>query len=224
MRGRSICSTNKWRSQDRRHRHLRLRDYSIYSLNCSTIVSGDELCHPSICTKSNKSFFRSIRFNIRTVRHHVAHRVRKSMLLAMTVVFASVGVLGEDTDSDKSVSVTEYCETFVLTFARTKSKSVVAESIRVSSRRPGFVRLTNLFQPPGSRYLGGFQCKFALSSTNGEQDEFTVDIYLVESLEFAEHTQWKDLQIVSIKIVKDSKKNLSGYGVFKYLKQIEPND
>lgn len=72
--------------------------------------------------------------------------------------------------------------------------------------------------PPGSRFTAGFRCRFRTGGGQGQAHDVSVGIYLAQTLDFAEHTEWEDLRIAPVKHVVDEVHDRTGYGVFQYLK------
>ena len=116
-------------------------------------------------------------------------------------------------------SVTDYCASFALAYEARHRVDLIPDSVRAEASS-AFIRwASNLFQPPGSRFTGGYRCLFAVRSSGGVREAISVDLYLTETHAFAEYTQWVGLQIVPIKRVVDQANGRAGYGVFKYLRQ-----
>ena len=99
--------------------------------------------------------------------------------------------------------------------------NAVALDIRTVTELDLPSRIANVFQPSGSKFLASYRCRFVLESTGGDHEQLSVGLYLVETREFAQYTQWKDLQIVPIDHLTDSASGAAGYGVFKYLRRNE---
>jgi len=127
------------------------------------------------------------------------------------VCLASTGMaVGETT-------VQGYCASFAHQYASQTAVDLVKDSIQVETE-PAVLRwMSNLFQPPGSRFESGYRCRFETVSPRKEHT-VSVSLYLAETRDFAEHTQWKDLQIIPIEHVVDEANGHAGYGVFKYLR------
>ncbi len=89
--------------------------------------------------------------------------------------------------------------------------------MHVARQSDAWMWLSNLFQPPGSRFVSGYRCRFSAVNESGEAQDVSVDLLLAETLSFAQYTQWPGLQIVPIEYVVDKANDRSGYGVFKYL-------
>lgn len=120
---------------------------------------------------------------------------------------------------EDGTSVTDYCASFALAYEARHRVDLIPDSVRAEAASL-FMRWTsNLFQPPGSRFTGGYRCRFAVRSSAGAREAVSVDLYLAETLAFAEHTQWEELQIVPVERVVDQANGRAGYGVFKYLRQ-----
>lgn len=154
----------------------------------------------------------------------VRRRNKSAKHSAISILMAVVlwgGALGAEPISEKPLTVEAYCGSFAAAYAASKSYEVVADSIRVKAHKVVGNKLFNKLQPRGSRFIAGYQCKFVSVSSGRKRQEFTIDVYLVETLKFAEHTQWKDLQIVPIKLVEDESLGHKGYGVFKYLEKLQ---
>ncbi len=117
------------------------------------------------------------------------------------------------------VTVTEYCETFARTYASKHALDYQEHSARVRKRSDAMRWLSNRFQPPDSRFTSGYTCRFRARAREGQGREFSVGLFLTGTLEFAEYTQWKGLQIIPIGFVVDPRNDRRGYGVFKYLEK-----
>lgn len=89
-------------------------------------------------------------------------------------------------------------------------------SARTDKESDVWMWISNAFQPPGSRFTAGYRCRFRTGA--GEAHEVSVGIFLTQTLDFAEHTKWENLQIVPIEYVMDEVNYRAGYRVFKYLK------
>ena len=90
-----------------------------------------------------------------------------------------------------------------------RSYSEIANDAKIIPlQRPSF---ENLFQPSGSRFTAGYRCGFHSSKP------VFVQLLLVETRDFAEHTHWKNTQRIPIEYVGDVKRGNYGFGVFKYL-------
>ena len=74
---------------------------------------------------------------------------------------------------------------------------------------------SNLFSPADSRFTAGYECRFEIAGV--DEHKTSVGLFLTNTRSFAEHTKWKDLQIIPIAYVTDPESGRSGYGVFKYL-------
>ena len=110
-----------------------------------------------------------------------------------------------------------YCAAFADAFAARSDARVPEDSVRVKARSPLWRWVSNVFQRRGSRLVAGYGCGFeVVAAGNGPRREWSVDIVTVETLEFAEYTQWEKLQVVPIQLVVDDRGN-AGWGVFKYL-------
>ena len=120
---------------------------------------------------------------------------------------------------DGGVAVASYCATFGTAYADRQRVDLVADSVRAEPRAVVWKWISNLFQPPGSRFAAAYRCRFATRSPAGERRAVSVELYLAQTRAFAEHTQWESLQIVPIERVVDRSNGTAGYGVFKYPRQ-----
>lgn len=146
-------------------------------------------------------------------------RRRYFALFVLMATLLFTGTFGAETTSEKKTTVESYCGKFADKYATRKLHKLQSDSVRVKTRNIAAEKFFNRLQPAGSRFLAGFRCGFATTSPGGKRVEFSVELYLVETREFAEHTQWKDLQIIPIERVTDLATGNSGYAVFKYLKE-----
>lgn len=117
----------------------------------------------------------------------------------------------------QGVSVAAYCEAFARQYALRHELAYSADSARTEAKSDFMRRLSNVFQPFDSKFTGGYACHFAAGARGDTVSDFAVDIFLTNTREFAEHTQWTKLQLVPIAHVVDEARDRSGYGVFKYL-------
>lgn len=116
-------------------------------------------------------------------------------------------------------SVTDYCAAFALAYGNRERVVLIMDSVRIETGSEFAKWVSNLFQPPGSRFTGGYRCRFAVRSSAGIRRAVSVHLYLAETHAFAEHTQWERLQIVPVERVVDQANGRTGFGVFKYLWQ-----
>ena len=146
--------------------------------------------------------------------------VRTGLVLAGWLVSGVAAVAGPagPGDTGETVTVAAYCEGFAGAYAyRTAAARAVEGSLRVE-RSPVLARwLSNLFHPPGSRFVAGYRCAFEVAAGNAPR-RVSVGLYLAETRAFAEYTQWEVVQIVPIARVVDPRNGRAGYGVFKYLR------
>ena len=163
---------------------------------------------------------KTTRSNVECNSVHWVDRVRWQTLAALIVVALCQGALGAEPKSDLGgTTIAEYCGAFAEAYAETKNSIVVPDSMRIKPR-PRILRwMSNSFQPRNSRFVAGYRCRFATATAEEKHQKFAVYLYLTETLEFAERTQWERLQIIPIKRVQDTKRKRSGYGVFKYLEE-----
>ena len=115
-------------------------------------------------------------------------------------------------------AVQAYCGDFAMRYAANNAVGYRRNSARTEMESGMSTWVSNIFQPPGSRFTAGYRCRFQTRDKEGEVREISVNIFLAETLHFAEYTKWQDLQIVPIKYVVDEVNDKKGYGVFKYLK------
>ena len=123
----------------------------------------------------------------------------------------------ETKGTSDAVSVKSYCGAFAQKYSDRVGAEFLKNSVQVKSSNGG-LWISNLFQPKDSRFKARYRCTFVSESSEAEQAEVSVDIILVETREFAKHTQWKDLQLIPISRIVDDAKDTEGYGVFKYLR------
>lgn len=142
-------------------------------------------------------------------------------VLAITGLLISGEAFGQSDDTSReivqpSVAVTEYCEQFARKYFHEHANRYLENSTKTKKILDVHRWISNLFSPSDSRFTSGYKCKFQTMNANGESQQFTVSLFLTNTLSFAEYTQWEDLQVLPIKYVVDSDNNRSGYGVFKY--------
>ena len=115
--------------------------------------------------------------------------------------------------AQSAVTVTQYCTDFAEAYARANALAFQEGSVHTERESVVVQWLSNFFQPRGSRFTSGYDCRFRAG--NGEAQTFSVGLFLTGTLAFARHTQWEKLQIIPIAYVTDGDR--AGYGVFKYL-------
>lgn len=116
-----------------------------------------------------------------------------------------------------SLTVSEYCEKFATTYCVNYALDYQEHSARVSKRSDAMRWLSNRFQPRDSRFTSGYTCRFQAKEKEGQIHKISVGLFLTGTLDFAEYTQWENLQIIPIEYVVDEIHGRAGYGVFKYL-------
>ena len=119
--------------------------------------------------------------------------------------------------SRDGVTVSAYCEKFAKRYSEVNALEYQERSARTEKRSDIMTWIANLFQPPDSRFTSEYDCRFRARRMEEHALEISVGIYLTRTRHFAEHTQWKDLQIIPIEYVVDEAYGRAGYGVFKYL-------
>ena len=77
--------------------------------------------------------------------------------------------------------------------------------------------ISNVFQPPDARFTSGYDCRFKATNVRGRVQDVSAVLLLTGTVEFAEYTQWPELQAVPIEYVVDEAGGREGFGVFKYL-------
>lgn len=142
--------------------------------------------------------------------------MRPEPILVLALAFGSASA------SEASVTVSDYCASFARVYAEREGAALVEGSVQAIGVDWHLWRTVthwlqraaaNFFQPSGSKFVAGYRCRFETDA-----GEFSVRMYLTETLEFAEYTQWPNLQLVPIQYVSDDASGLAGYGVFKYLR------
>ncbi|MCY4383834.1 MAG: hypothetical protein OXE44_11865 [Nitrospinae bacterium] len=155
-------------------------------------------------------------------------RILVACVVSMALVAGGAGGKGHDGRKSpvKSVSPQGHCRSFAVKWAENGKFSLSPASVR--AERKSFLEsvvnsLFDLVSPAGSTFTGGYDCRFRVKERTGGARDVSVDLLLAETPGFAEHTQWRKLQIVPIRHVVDEANDMAGYGVFKYLKD-EPAD
>ena len=118
--------------------------------------------------------------------------------------------------SAPGVRVAEYCETFAKRYAEIHETPYRDGSAHTSKQSDVMRWASNVFQPAGSRFTAGYDCRFEVGAE--ATVPVSVSLYLTETQAFAEHTQWEKLQIIPIEHVVDEARGRAGYGVFIYRK------
>ena len=145
-------------------------------------------------------------------------------LLAATGVSAGApGNAGRLEPAGQATSAPEYCAEFADAHAARHQVRLAPGSVRVEAGSTVeswlWLRLSNLFQPAGSKFLAGYRCSFATAAIRRAPQTFAVDLLVAETRAFAEHTQWSDLQMVPIRPIAEATTGRVGWGVFKYLRR-----
>lgn len=125
----------------------------------------------------------------------------------------------EPAHATDTVSVQASCEAFARAYAKRTSAELAEGSVETALASRLAQWLSNAFQPDGSRFVSGYRCRFRTMDRGGDGRAFSVGLYLAQTRAFAEHTLWKDTQIVPVEPVVDADRDMSGYGVFKYLRE-----
>ena len=126
---------------------------------------------------------------------------------------------GGPVESAGSVTVVRYCEKFAEEYLERKAIDYTGLSVRTEKQPDIMMWLSNAFQPADSRFTSGYDCQFSTRTGDGRMQTVSVGIFLTGTLEFANYTKWKDLQIIPVEHVADDAHGRAGYGVFKYLKE-----
>lgn len=146
------------------------------------------------------------------------------VLVALLAAFSAIPIHATDERNDgsdleiaeKNVSVESYCAEFVSVYSHRNEVVQDKDSVAVK-RLPVVLKwLSNAFQPRDSRFVAGYRCSFATINEDGARESASVSIYLTETREFAEFTQWECLQIVPIRRIVNETDGSIGYGVIKY--------
>ena len=119
---------------------------------------------------------------------------------------------------ESAVRPFDYCKSFSIKYAENKDSVLLEDSIKIKQKSVIYKWLSNLFQPPGSRFTAGYDCRFQIRDREELIHNVSVGLFLTETFHFAKHTQWERLQIIPIEYVADKVNETQGYGVFKYLK------
>ena len=132
-------------------------------------------------------------------------------------------------NSQGSITVLEYCKAFAMKYAGENNFSINTDTVQIEKKWDLWKWIANLFQPgqpgqpdqpgqpPNSLFTAGYDCDFQVRDAEETAYDYSVDIFLTETLVFAEYTKWEHLQIIPIQHVVDPVNDKAGYGVFKYL-------
>lgn len=147
--------------------------------------------------------------------------MRIAILVLLSVCLGSCGFtqVEENHRSARSVTVAEYCENFARTYSGSNALGYQEHSARIEKISDVMRWASNMFSPPDSRFTSGYTCHFQARGTEGQVRDISVGIFLTGTLDFAEYTQWKGLQIIPIEHVVDQRNDRRGFGVFKYLEK-----
>ena len=154
-------------------------------------------------------------------------KIRLSRCILM-VLLASCGAGNGDSagaqertsvHSRRGVGVAGYCEKFAREYSRRNGLRFRDGSARTVKSSDVMTWISNVFQPPDSRFTSGYDCRFQAEDAGGRLRDVSVGVFLTKTLRFAEHTKWEDLQIVPVEYVVDETNGRAGYGVFKYLEK-----
>lgn len=127
--------------------------------------------------------------------------------------------IGSPVESAGSVTVVRYCEKFAEQYLENEAIDYTDLSIRTEKQSDIMTGFSNVFQPPDSRFTAGYDCQFTARTVQGQVQTVSVGIFLTGTLEFANYTKWRDLQIIPVEHVVDGTHSRAGFGVFKYLKE-----
>lgn len=124
------------------------------------------------------------------------------------------------TSPEVKTQLLNYCERFARTVPNTKTEdapySYLADSAKLKKSLGITTFVNNFFQPADSRFSGAYRCRFKLAKSTMVNCLAKVDLLLVENREFAEHTQWPGLALVSPNTVHDKSGRVLFYIVPKY--------
>ncbi len=114
----------------------------------------------------------------------------------------------------------EYCHTYLLALATLYGTETppAGQMFRVNGLDKNSsltIWLSNVFQPTDSRFHSNYTCRFHIH-VRGKEHPGSLQLLLVRNRAFAEHTQWKRIQIINHGEVVDSKGDRY-YVVVKYL-------
>lgn len=126
---------------------------------------------------------------------------------------------GGAVDAQKRVPVSGYCEQFARKYAENTAMEYQEDSTRIEKQSDVLMHISNMFQPSDSTFTAGYACHFQARNTQGHVQDMAVALFLTDTLQFAEYTKWKDLQIIPIAYAVDETHDRAGYGVFKYLEK-----
>ena len=124
---------------------------------------------------------------------------------------------GTSVVSRHRVTVSGYCEKFAMRYCADNALEYQERSARADKRTDVMMWIGNVFQPAEWRFTSEYDCRFRARRKGERAQEIFVGVYLTRTLEFAEYTKWKDLQIIPVEYVVDETHERAGYGVFKYL-------
>ena len=149
-------------------------------------------------------------------------------VLAAALVLAACGSSAPGRDDPAYDGVLRYCERFAAAapgrLIDSRGAYYVAGSARVVRPRLGDVvtRLSNTFQPPDSRFVAAWRCRFSISM-NGQSCAGEVALTLAEHTEFAEHTSWPRLAIIDGNRILSAGGTTIGYAAPKYFETSCPD-
>ena len=113
----------------------------------------------------------------------------------------------------------DYCQTYLDALAELYEKNSSSHATaRVSAldRGSGVMKfISNIFQPPDSRFHSGYTCRFHINLRE-KKHPGSMLLLLTESKAFAEYTQWAFIQIIEIGEVSHPQ-DRTLYAVVKYL-------
>ena len=129
-------------------------------------------------------------------------------------------LMAQSAGAQEDVTLSEYCETFAQTYARSRGLATYQAGSATTTKKPVIMRLlSNVFQPSDSKFTAGYDCSFRTRDEAGTTLEYSVGLFLTNTLAFAEHTAWPTLQLIPIAHVTDAAGGRAGYGVFKYMEK-----
>lgn len=144
-----------------------------------------------------------------------------SLAPSLGIAVFAAGCAAPGGDPAEVLPAPAYCERFAEAYAERNAVGYEDGSAEAVRRKGHGVRLQNLFQPPGSRFVAEYDCRFRVAAPDDEVADVSVGMFVTVTRHFAEYTQWPKTQLVPIEAVgveaANGQREAVGYGVFKYL-------
>jgi len=147
-------------------------------------------------------------------------RIRRAAIFAMLSLYAG-SACADFLQHDLEAYCRSYAQAVPVALLQQSDSYYIEGSAKIAQLMNISRWLSNLFQPPDSRFYAGYKCRFSIQ----QQDRTTaasVQLLLANTQIYANHTQWEHIQIIPIKAIDDTDNGRTGYIVVKYLDGLKP--